>query len=536
LEKTKSKRKWYLVALAVLIIVILSSFVAYNSFLKPAAPPMVLTISKNAEADTLDPGLTGMIEGSRVIMTMFDSYLSFDQNNQIQPWLAESWQWSADMKVLTLNLRKDVKFHNGEPFNATAVKYSIDRILDPTMKSPQFSTLAEVDKVDILDTYKVAITLKAPNRFFLGVLASNTAGAPVCPDVAKKLGKDYGTTNPVGTGPFMFKEWRRDDRVVLVRNPNYNWAPAFTHHTGPALLDQIIFKVIPEDTTRVADVRTPSGSDMMTNVPENQVERLRADPNLLVLTAPQPIIQFFSFDLEHVTDVNIRLAVAYAIDRDAINKAIYFGLRQPAYSPMTPAHGAWFTNLTKTGQAIPYDPKKAASILDDNGWKLGSDGYRYKDGKILELTDVQYLYIPEMTIVQDSLKKVGIKMNLITFQGDRQGWYSRLTAGTFDVTAALYSTNVPGLEWFFFQQQIPWPNWMRLRSPEFESLVSAGKQNPDEKAAMEAENKAVLMIVQQAYWVPLFYPQNIVVIHKNIQNYQLPTFIYGWMFLDVTVR
>jgi peptide/nickel transport system substrate-binding protein len=212
----KSKTKWYLIAVAVLIIVILSSYVMYDTFLKPPPPPMRLIVSKNAEADTLDPALSGMIEAGRVYMNIFDSYLVFDDKNQIQPWLAESYQWSSDLKSLTLSLRKDVKFHNGDPFNATAVKYSIDRILDPNFKSFAAANLAEVDKVEITDTYTVVFRLKAPNRFFLGMLTGGAAGSPVCPSVAQKLGRDFGTTNPVGTGPFIFKEWRRDDHITLV--------------------------------------------------------------------------------------------------------------------------------------------------------------------------------------------------------------------------------------------------------------------------------------------------------------------------------
>jgi peptide/nickel transport system substrate-binding protein len=531
----KSKTKWYLVGVAVVIIAILSSYVLYDTFLKPPPPPQRLVISKIAEADSLDPAVSGMIEGGRVYEVIFDSYFAYDMSGQMQPWLAESYQWSPDGKILTLNLRKDVKFHNGDPFNATAVKYSIERILDPTTKSPAAATVAEVSKVEVTDTYTAKIYLKAPNRFFLDTLAGGAAGSPVCPSVAKKLGKDFGTTNPVGTGPFIFKEWRRDDRIVLVKNKNYNWAPAFTKHTGPALLDEIVFKVIPEDTTRAADLRTPEGANMATRVPENQVGNLRQDPNLKILTAPEGRVLFLSMNLERMTDARIRQAVAHAIDRDAINKAVYFNLYQPAYSPLQSTLPPFYEDMEKTGKARLYDTKKSAALLDDAGWKLGADGYRYKEGKILELTAVQYINIEAMIVVQDQLKKVGIKMNLVEFRGDRQGWYSRLTASTFDMTMASWQSNTPALEWFFFSGQIPWPNWVRFSSTDFETLVNTGKTDPDQNKAIAAYYKAQEMIIDQAVWAPLFYSQNIVGIRKNVLNYNLPPRTGSWMYLDVTV-
>jgi peptide/nickel transport system substrate-binding protein len=100
---------------------------------------------------------------------------------------------------------------------------------------------------------------------------------------------------------------------------------------------------------------------------------------------------------------------------------------------------------------------------------------------------------------------------------------------------ASWQTNVPALEWFFFARQIPWPNWMRFNNTEFEQLVTTGKTHPDEKKAMEAYDRAVEMIIDSACWVPLFYPQNLVAVRKNVLNYKLPPRIAGWMYLDVTV-
>jgi len=533
MEKLKT-RKWQLIIVALVVIVSLASYSAYETFLKPPPPPQRFVISKIAEADTLDPALSGMIEGGRVYEVIFDTLFAYDMTGKLQPHLAESYEWSADGKALTLNLRKDVKFHCGRPFNATSVKYTIDRILDPKMASPAAANLAEVSKVEVADTYKVVIRLKDPNRFFLDTIAVGAGGSPVCQYHAEKLGKDFGTSAPCGTGPFKFQEWRRDDRIVLPKNKDYNWAPKFTKHTGPALLDEIVFKVIPEDTTRAADIRTPEGAHMVTRVPEPQVARLKEDPNIKVLMAPESRVIFLSMNVERMTDPKIRQAVAHAIDRDAINKAVYFSLYQPAYSPLQSTLVPFYEDMVATGKARMYDTKKAAALLDEAGWKLGSDGYRYKDGKVLEITAVQYINIEAMIVVQDQLKKVGIKMNLLEFRGDRQGWYSRLTASTFDMTMASWQSNTPALEWFFFARQIPWPNWVRFNNTEFEALVNKGKTHPDEKAAIEAYYKAQEIIIDQAIWAPMFYPQNIVAIRKNVLGYNLPPRTGAWMYLDVT--
>jgi peptide/nickel transport system substrate-binding protein len=534
MQKLKTRR-WQAVIVAIVIIACMISYGSYQLFFKPPPPPMRLVVSKIAEADTLDPAISSMVYAQQVGEAIFDRYLAYDDQGVIQPALAESYQWSPDGKILTLNLRRDVKFHNGDPFNATAVKYSLERILDPNMKSPAAASLAEVTKIEVADTNTAKIYLKAPDRFFLDRMTGYDTGSPVCPSVAQKLGKDFGTTNPVGTGPFKFKEWRRDDYVLLVKNKDYTWAPKFTGHTGPALIDELLFKVIPEDTTRMADIRTPEGAHIATAVPAIQVAKLTEDPNIKILTATEPTVVFLSMNTARMTDLRVRLAVAYAIDRDPINKAINFGTAQPGYSPLSPTYGPFYEDMVKTGKAKLYDTKKSAALLDEAGWKLGADGYRYKDGNMLELTAVQYTNIELMTIVQDQLKKVGIKMNLVEFRGDRQGWFSRLTAGTFDMTSALLRTTAPMLEWFFAAKQQPWPNWMRVDSTDLESLIQLSATTPDDKIAYDAYYKVQDIIVDNAYWVPLFYPQNIVAIRSNVLNYKLPARTTGYMYLSVTI-
>src|SRR5438046_2052607 len=150
------------------------------------------------------------------------------------PAIAEKWEVSPDATVYTFNLKKGVKFHDGTPFNGAAVKFTLDRIVDPTTKAGQsHDQLGPYDHTEVVDDYTIKVVMKQP----YAPLLTNMNGY-------------------MGIGPFMFKEWVPKDHVTLVKNPDYNWGSSFFKHTGPAYLDEVVYKIIPEPSVRTGTLKT----------------------------------------------------------------------------------------------------------------------------------------------------------------------------------------------------------------------------------------------------------------------------------------
>ena len=527
------------IAIAIIVAVLVIGLAVYMSYFRAPAPkrPMKLVIARSDDADLLDPQRTVMGASWQVFLCIFDTYFVFDENMNLQPHLVESYEISPDGLVYTFHLRKGIKFHCGHPFDAYAVKYSIERCLSPELASPQAADIEMIDHVEVVDDYTVKIYLKKPYPFLLQLFTS-AYHAPVCPNCTQVWGEKYGVDHVCGTGPFKFAEWVRDDYIRLVRNEEYNWAPPFTGWPGPPKIDEIIFKVIPEDTVRISELLT-GGVDIVIGVPPHMVEELEKNPNVEVLVAPGHAVRFIGFNTARppFNDTRVRLAVAYAIDREAIVKTVLHGLEQPGYSPLPPTHGPWYNSLEDL--APKYDPEKAAELLEEAGWKLGPDGWRYKNGKKLEIVCVQAAayetYTKIAVVVQEQLKKIGIDMKIEEL--DTESWQAALSSGEFDMTIIGYGWHLPDiLVWLFADYQIPWPNFGRVNDTYLQDLLERGRSTADLNESIRLYHEAQkYIIVDKAYWVVISYPQNIQAVGKWVKNYELPPLFNSWVYLDVEV-
>src|SRR5579872_6587777 len=195
--------------------------------------------------DTLDPQVTNFDTSIRVTLNVCEPLVWEPEPGKFMPGLAEKWDISPDATVYTFNLKQGVTFHDGTPFNAAAVKFTLDRVVDPATKAGQsHDQLGPYDHTEIVDDYTVKVVMKQP----YAPLLTNMNGylGIVSPTAVQKMGLADFARHPVGTGPFMFKEWVNTDHVTLVRNPDYKWGSSMFKNTGPAHLDQVTFKIIPE--------------------------------------------------------------------------------------------------------------------------------------------------------------------------------------------------------------------------------------------------------------------------------------------------
>ena len=375
-----------------------------------------LTDGEKDPAQSLDsahPG--GSLTDQEVFRHIYDGLVIYDENLNVHPDLAESWTVSSDGTVWTFKLRKGVQFQDGTPFNAAAVKYHFDRILDPKEASGMRSFYSSIEDITTPDDYTVNFRTKAPFGPFLNYMAHGSAGI-VSRAAVEKWGQDY-SVHPVGTGPYKFEDFIAGERVVLARNDTF-WG-------GRPCFDQLIFRVIPDDGARAAALQTGE-LDSMAPVSVNDVARLRQQKDLVI--APKPVITMmyigFNLSKEPFQDLRVRQALSMAIDRKGIVDKILDGFATVADSPM--AKGTFGYSPSPT---YPYDPAKAKALLAAAGWTPGPGGILQKNGTPLKfvLWTPQDLYLKDVAVAQAAqaeMRAVGADVDLKVVEA--ANWFTTL--------------------------------------------------------------------------------------------------------------
>ena len=394
-------------------------------------PGGTLTYGLATRFDTLDPTVTTFSVVGKLGYHVFDPLVWQTAAGKYEPGLAESWQVSSDVKTYTFKLRKDVKFHDGTPFNAQAVKFTFDRIADPATKSQLgISLLGPYDGTDVIDDATVRVRFKAPYAPFLDS-TSVPYLAPLSPDAVRKAGKDFGSTALVGTGPFKFESYRADAEVVVVRNDEYKWGPAHLKSRGAPYLDKIVWRIIPESTTRIATAESGELT-FVEDVPTQDYQRVKGLRDLTVLDPVQAgsgHSMMLNVENPPLDDVRVRRAIQWAVDKNAMNQTVWNGVFKPACSAIT-------SNVlgydAKMCDKYKLDPQKAGALLDEAGWRMNAaTGFRERAGLPLKLG----LYFRSdsdnarnmATFLQSNLKPAGIQIDL---QGlARAGYFDAVRAG-----------------------------------------------------------------------------------------------------------
>lgn len=347
------------------------------------------------------------------------------KDGSVNPGLATSWEVSADGKTFTFKLRQDAKFHDGTPFNAAAVKFNFDYTTSPDIKHGfAWSALGgdNYEKTEVVDDYTVKVSFKAPYSAFPTLLSDGGLGID-SPTAMQQAGDDYGVKTLVGTGPYKFKEWVNGDHITLVRNEDYAWGSPVYTHSGAGYVDQIIFRDVKDVSTRVAALE--AGELQFATVTEPFVTSLQSNKDLQVLVTPKAgttRMYQFNFSKAPTDDIRVRQAIIYAIDRAAlIGLPAWSGIGKPGIAPL-PSSMVPNADLSSLQQYdLPYDPEKAKALLDEAGWKTGSDGIREKDGQKLILDFVTMdTTISQVEPIDQMLRQVGAKLNIRT--GDFNFW------------------------------------------------------------------------------------------------------------------
>jgi peptide/nickel transport system substrate-binding protein len=337
-----------------------------------------LVIDSTADAESLDPALVAQASGFSVINSIFDNLVERDYSGALVPMLAESWSF-PDATTIEFKLRQGVTFHNGEPFNAASVKFSIERLLDPATNSPLAGgwpkTFQLFDtpqaranaSIEIVDDNTVRFHFAAPEATIFDTLALSAAMLP--PNYYSQNSEDFLASNPVGSGPFRFVESVRDDHTTLARNPNY-WGT--DTYKGTPLVSTVIFRPVKEPGTRLADLLNGT-ADMIFDVSPDDVDELRsrAGEGYQVVTGNAAKLQFVEFMPKKATDPladrRVRQALNMAVDVKSIIANLYKGLGDRQSSPILTGALGYDPSLAP----YEFNPAFAAQLLADAGYPNG---------------------------------------------------------------------------------------------------------------------------------------------------------------------
>lgn len=442
---------------------------------------------------------------AEILFMMADTLVAIeDDQKTLHPLLAESWDISDDGLEYTFNIRQGVTFCDGKALTAEDVAFSLNRLINPETRSPAAWRLGSVQEIVATDDYTVRYTLEKPHNELLLHLAQSF-GSIIDKDEVERLGADFGVRGLNTTGPFCWGEWVPRDHFRLTRHDAYNWGPAFYDNTGPALVDAVIWRVVPEEGAILASMQTGAG-DISYVMPEWAIAQLSSMPNL---TVAEPRVSNYSAYLglrpfrEMTSERAVRQAMNMAVDRKALAESMWFGQATPATTLVSPKTIDHSSEVEAT-----YDPDAARDLLEEAGWELASDGFRYKEGKRLSpsiLAAGTSGWRSRLEAIQGFMNEVGIDLQLQLVE-PAAAMSQINTSPDFD-GYALFSPYATAGEvlMMFHSANIPAPNRFHWEDADTDAQLERGQTALSDDEKSEAYAAVQKIIAEEALLIPLVH-------------------------------
>jgi glutathione transport system substrate-binding protein len=466
-----------------------------------------VVIALHIPAETLDPYSTNTTLTTAVTKSFYEGLFEFDKDLKIRPVLAESYDVSPDGLVYTFKLRQGVKFHDGSDFNAEAVKFVLERAINPDNKMPRANQFKAIGKIDVVDAYTVRMTLKEPFSPFLNALAHGSA-AMISPTALKKWGNKDIAFHPVGTGPFEFVEWKQTDFVKVKKFDGY-WKKGYPK------VDSITWKPVPENGTRMAMLQTGE-ADFVSSVPAETAAALKSNAKLVLTASDSIIVRYISMNTmqKPFDDVKVRQAVNYAINRDALVKVAFGGFA----SPLTSIVPEGIKYAHKTGP-WPYDPKKARELLKEAGYPNGFEATMW--GAYNDTTTQKALQF-----IQQQLQQVGIKLTVQALEiGQRVEWVQSApdpATARVRMYYAGWSSSTGDADWalrpLLASESFPpkLNNTAYYKNDVVDASIAKALKSTDDKELASLYKTTQEQIWKDAPWAPLVVQQNVYAQSKRL--------------------
>jgi ABC-type transport system substrate-binding protein len=443
-----------------------------------------LSISIESDLPTLDPTGFASFNDREAGIILYDTLLDIDPKGKIVPHLAEKLEAAPDATWFKVTLRSGVKFHDGTPLDAAAVVAHFKRMMDPKNRCRCISDLAPVDTVEATGPLEVTFKMKTPSAPFPAVLA-DVAGMIVSPTAVEKYNNDL-STHPVGTGPFVFKEWQRGAQIVFERNPNY-WGKV-------PYLDEVVLRPMPDEQARYASLQA-GNLDVIMNAGARDVLDAQQNKKFTVIDPGSLATVFVMINTgaADVSDVRVRQAMAYALDRVTLNKVINKGL----YKIANTVFGSGLGPHELVDGYPNYDPAKAKQLLADYG----------KPVKLKLSVNASPIAVLSGQAIQQMWKKVGIETEIDQYE---QVQLIR-AAGTRDYQVMLYrwaggADPDRNVYQFFHSKGVV--NRTAYNNTEMDKLLDDARSTTDTEARLELYHKINNILARDLPYILLNYFTN----------------------------
>ena len=510
--------------LAMRVLVVLALVLAATGWVSVAAAGEkrggTLTIVRPTDPVSLDSNLETTGPGAWVYYNITEPLLVLNEQGKLTPRLATNWQQLSPTKV-RFKLRPNVKFHDGTPLNAAAVKFTIDRAFNEKPGARWASLAGPFAGAEVVDDLTVDILTKEPYGPTLRSLAMAYVGI-VSPAAVKKYGENYGR-NPVGTGPFKFVEWRTNTSITIERNNDY-WG-------DKALVDRVVYKVVPEEGARMIALRTGE-ADMVLIPSPAELPNIKREGTFNVYEVVGGRIIFVGFNLAKpiVNDPLVRQAMFHAVNISGILDNIYEGSAVQPRSYLAPTVFG-FKDM-QFDKLYPYDKAKAKALFAKAGWTPGPDGILQKGGQKMTLSWLasrgRYLKDAEMAeAVQAQLKEVGVDARLQFLEWGAV--FSQMRSANLDhhmYTFGWITTNNDAdytMYSSFLCKSEPPAGWNRARycNKKVDELVEKARSSVDQAAREKMYGEAQTIMAKEPIWIPVANTKEVAVTQRYVRGFSI---------------
>jgi peptide/nickel transport system substrate-binding protein len=513
----------------VFLIILFAVIALFGSRIQPAGEKRgdTLVIAIADDPSNLNPVLSSEAVAAYVNNFIFNSLAKYDENLEIVPDLAESWEVLDEGKRIILKLRKGIKWHDGNELTASDCVFTFNKLLAPdtnTFNAGLFKVDGENIIFTALDRYTLEAILPAPFAPFF----NNLTLIGIIPEHILKdddINKAVFNRNPVGTGAFVFREWRTSDSITLTANPDY--------HAGQPKIQRIILKIIPSSEGRrialLSEQVDVSGlsAECLFLIRQNMPDYID------VMKWESTVYLYFSYDLtnDFFRDIRVRKAINYAIDNGSIVKASLYDSGSPIYGPIPRSSWAYTEDVNK----YLYNPEKAKELLEEAGWLTGAGGWRYKDGKkfSFSLTFKSQSQHSEAAaiFIQSFLKDIGIEVKLQ--QLDLGALINSLYPGQYQsVVFNWVEPFDPDIytEWHSSQMDDDGMNFMSYSNEKVDKLLEEARSTFDKNRRTELYHEIQKLIVEDAPYVFLGNEDSHVGVNRRVKGLPEPSPAGIWIY------
>nr|WP_221420774.1 ABC transporter substrate-binding protein [Conyzicola lurida] len=501
---------------------------------EPVTGGTLVYASGDAEPTCLDPHVGGNYPQALVATQYLESLVSIDDDGEIIPWLATEWSVADDGLSWDFTLRDDVTFTDGTPFTAEAVAVNVAHLQDPaTGSSTGYLALQKVESVEVVDDSTARFVLSEPDSALLESLSQPWLAIESPTALARPQAENC--ESPVGTGPFVVTAWDRQESITLERNDDYTSPPADAAHEGPAYLDGIEWRFLPDSASRYAALQAGT-VDVIDNVQPDTIVAAESVDSVEELNAPRPgasnRIELNSskapFD-----DVLVREAFIRSANVDDAITSLFFDTAERSYSPLSSVEKLGYS---ADPELFEYDQDAAADLLDEAGWtETDADGYRAKDGVTLELdfpVSTNQSIPAEQSLfeqLQATAKEAGFKVNLEPL--DLSSWYGALGENDYDLVSAPYTKVGPDVLRILFDSAgtIPAPsgyfaNHSQVKDDALDALLQSAGATSNEAERADDYAAAQQIVLEGYYILPLYDQQNHFLLRADVEGLRaMPT-------------